>query len=94
MGIQSFDAHVTSRYGLVEPDFLPTVACGKLTGLARRFAGQIQSLSFLAVRIRRIAVQFVDDRFGQTFDHGFLRTYNVLYDNLVLALLQPASGHV
>ena len=94
MGIQGFDAHVTSRYGLVKPDFLPTVARGKLTGLARRFAGQIQSLSFLAVRIRRIDVQFVDDRFGQTFDHGFLRTYNVLYDNLVLALLQPASGHV
>ena len=56
MGVQGFDAHVTSRYGLVEPDFLPTVARGKLTGLARRFAGQIQSLSFLAVRIRRVDV--------------------------------------
>ncbi len=92
--VERLDADVASRRGGVELHFLPSVAGLELAAVARFFAREVKLLPRLAVGGGRTLAQFVDDGGRESLDGCFAGADDVHHDDFVLALAEPAAGHV
>ena len=94
MHIKRLDANVTSRNGLVEAHFLPTISCSKASFLDRFLASKVKVLALLAMRLRALEVKTVDDGFLESFGYRIIRADDIDHDDFVLTFLEPATRHI
>ena len=95
MAVEGFDADVATADGLRELDFLPAVAGLELAFEDGCLAAEVERLAFEAMGLRAVEVELIDDGLLQAFDGLFTtRSHDVEHDDLVLTLLQPATGDI